>query len=164
MGRDITSTHMVAGLTELFSKTAVPDFFWSVKGPQFTSKQFQSFSQQWRFYHQTSTPHYPQSNGKAKVAVKLMKRIIRASWNGRTINCAELFYNTGTLHPEKMPCHLHRNFMAIQSRMYCPPTTSLHSKAETATKFATSVESSRRYYSTSAHSLPDITLGTNVVV
>ena len=33
MGKDIITTHMVAGLTELFSRTTVPDIFWSDKGP-----------------------------------------------------------------------------------------------------------------------------------
>ena len=38
MGKDITTTHMIAGLNEFFSKTAVPNALWSDLGPQFTSK------------------------------------------------------------------------------------------------------------------------------
>ena len=86
MGSDITVRHMIAGLTELFSRTAVPDVLWSDRGPQFTAKEFQAFAQQWGFHHQTSTPHYPQSNGKAEAAVKSMKKLIRAAWNGRFLN------------------------------------------------------------------------------
>ena len=83
MGRNITTSHLDAGLKELFSRTAIPDIFWS---DRFTSREFQSFACQWGFHHQTSTPHYPQSNDRAEAAVKSMKRIIRAAWNGRWIN------------------------------------------------------------------------------
>ena len=86
MGRNITTSHLNAGLRELFSRTAIPDIFWSDRGPQFTSREFQSFACQWGFHHQTSTPHYPQSNGRAEAAVKSMKRIIRAAWNSKCIN------------------------------------------------------------------------------
>ena len=68
MGRNITTSHLNAGLRELFSRTAILDIFWLDRG------------------HQTSTPHYPQSNGSAEAAVKSMKRIIRAAWNSRCIN------------------------------------------------------------------------------
>ena len=78
--------HLNVGLRELFSRTAIPDIFWSDRGPQFTSREFKSFADQWGFHHQTSTPHYPQSNGRAEAAVKSMKRIIRAAWNGRCLN------------------------------------------------------------------------------
>ena len=71
MESDITVRHMIAGLTELFSRTAVPDVLWSDRGPQFTAKEFEAFVQQWGFHHHTSTPHYhPQSNEKAEAAVK----------------------------------------------------------------------------------------------
>jgi len=90
MGRDITVSHMVAGLTELFCKTAVPDVLWSDNGPQFTAKDFQTFAHQWGFHHQTSTPYYPQRNGKAETAVKSMKKIIKIAWNGRFLDTNKL--------------------------------------------------------------------------
>ena len=86
MGRNTTASQLEAGLRELFSRTAVPDIFWSDNGPQFTSKEFRSFAHQWGFHHQTSTPYYPQSNGRAEATIKSMKQIIRAAWNGRYMN------------------------------------------------------------------------------
>jgi len=56
------------------------------RGPQFTSSEFRSFTDRWSLHHQTSTTHYPQSNGRAEAAVKSMKKIIRAAWNGRCLN------------------------------------------------------------------------------
>ena len=38
------------------------------------------------FTSSISSPYYPQSNGKAEVAVKSMKKIIRAAWNGRHLD------------------------------------------------------------------------------
>ena len=73
MGKDITVTHMIAGLTELFSRTVIPDVLWLDRGPQFTAKAFQEFAREWGFQQLMSLPHYPQSNGKAEAAVKSMK-------------------------------------------------------------------------------------------
>ena len=86
MGRDITASHLIAAIRELISRTAVPDIFWSDGGPQFTSKQFREFAAQWGFTCRTSSPYYPQSNGKAEATVKSMKRLIRSAWNGRYLD------------------------------------------------------------------------------
>ncbi|KAL6490120.1 hypothetical protein MHYP_G00004650 [Metynnis hypsauchen] len=53
-------------------------------GPQYTSQEFRQFSQRWEFEHRTSSPGYPQSNGKAESAVKMAKRIMKkAKASGR---------------------------------------------------------------------------------
>ena len=39
-------------------------------GPQFDSAEFAMFAKKWSFKHDTSSPRYPQSNGKAENAVK----------------------------------------------------------------------------------------------
>ena len=46
-------------------------------GPQFSSEEFATFSKSWGFTHVTSSPHYPQSNGKAENAVKTLKRLLK---------------------------------------------------------------------------------------
>lgn len=80
VGKDNTASHMIAGLTELFSQTVIPCILWSDGGPQFIAKAFKSFIHQWGFHHQILTPH---SNGKAQSSVKSMKKLIRAACNGR---------------------------------------------------------------------------------
>ena len=55
-------------------------------GPTVYVQAFQEFAKQWGFEHITSSPRYPQSNGRAEAAVKSMKKIIRASLNGRTLD------------------------------------------------------------------------------
>ena len=44
-------------------------------GTQFTSSEFAKFAETWRFKH--SSPHYPQSNGKAENAVKVCKALLK---------------------------------------------------------------------------------------
>ena len=78
MNRDTTTPKLITALRQSFCRTAIPDVLWSDGGPQFTCKMFKDFSQQWGFLHKTSTPHYPQSNGKIEATVKSMKKIIRS--------------------------------------------------------------------------------------
>jgi len=62
----------------------------SDQGPQFTSKIFQDFSKEWGFQHITSSPRYPQSNGKIEATVKSMKKLIEASWTGARLDEGKL--------------------------------------------------------------------------
>ena len=55
MGNNITTSHMITALRTLFSQTAVPDVFWLDGGPQFTTRKFQSFAEEWDS-HSTDLP------------------------------------------------------------------------------------------------------------
>ena len=66
-----------ATMKKCFGRLGIPNTIVSDNGPQFTARQFQTFSQEWNFTHCTSSPYYPQANGKAESAVKIAKRILR---------------------------------------------------------------------------------------
>jgi hypothetical protein len=80
MTTNTTTTRLTSSLKSSFCRFGVPDKLWTDQGPQFTSKAFQDFAKQWGFSHVTSSPRYPQSNGKAEATVKSMKKIIRSAW------------------------------------------------------------------------------------
>ena len=70
-----TSRAVGKALKALFAHYGVPDVLMSDNGPQFSSAEFSAFAKKWSFEHQTSSPRYPQSNGKAENAVQTVKRL-----------------------------------------------------------------------------------------
>ena len=90
MGHNTTTSHLLSALRQSFCLTGVPDIFWSDQGPQFTAKSFQKLAKVWGFRHITSTPTYPQSNGKIKATVKSMKKLILTLWTGRYLDDVKL--------------------------------------------------------------------------
>ena len=86
MKKDTTTQKLIGALRNQFCRTAIPDVIWSDEGPQFTSSKLAAFLKDWGMSHKTSSPRYPQSNGKAEATVKSMKKLISAAWAGRSIN------------------------------------------------------------------------------
>ena len=173
MGHNTTSFALISALRQSFCRTGVPDVFWSDQGPQFMSKQFHDFASQWGFKHATSTLRYPQSNGKSEATVKSMKKLIRTSWRGRSVDEDVLtrallqYRNTpsrkdglapaqklyGTPVQDTLPAH-HRAFSHVwQKRMLDAEKSTLENK-----------ERAVEYYNQHAHTLPDIRVGSNVAV
>ena len=71
----ITSRAIIKELKAIFARFAFPDTLVTDNGPQFSSGEFSVFSRTWMFEHKTSSPAYPQSNGKAETAVKTVKNL-----------------------------------------------------------------------------------------
>ena len=63
-----TTLGITKALMVMFARYGVPDTLVSDNGPQFSSEEFRRFATRWGFEHITSSPHYPQSNGKAENA------------------------------------------------------------------------------------------------
>ena len=61
---------------DIFQSYGAPEELSSDGGPPFTSLPFPQFLQDWAVKHRLSSAAYPQSNGRAELAVKLAKRII----------------------------------------------------------------------------------------
>ena len=73
--QQLTSAAVIRSLSEQFARWGVPDTLVSDNGRQFSSAEFATFAREWGFHHITSSPRYPQSNGKAENAVRTVKRL-----------------------------------------------------------------------------------------
>ena len=59
------------------ARYGIPDEVVSDNGPQYDSEEFQAFDKSFGFKHTRTSPHHPQSNGKAESAVKQAKKILQ---------------------------------------------------------------------------------------
>ena len=62
---------------EMFSEHGIPEVLCSDNGPQYTSAQFINFCISWGISHETSSLHYPQSNGFTKACIKSVKHTLQ---------------------------------------------------------------------------------------
>lgn len=101
-----SSAAVINKLKQHFARHGIPDKVISDNGPQFSSQQFSNFKHMWEFDHRTSSPAYPQSNGKAENAVKSAKQLMRkAKHSGQDPWLAVLdFRNTPSQGIGESPC------------------------------------------------------------
>ena len=74
---DTTSHNVVNCLRSIFAEFGIPDKVISDNGPQYSSAVFSDFAQRYNFIHTTSSPHFPQSNGKAERHVGTVKKTLQ---------------------------------------------------------------------------------------
>ena len=173
MGQNTQTHRLTTALRQTFCLTAVPDVLWSDGCPQFTSKLFNDFAAQWDFEHQTSSPRYPQSNGKIEATVKSMKKLLAASWDHRYLNeeklCNSLlqYRNTpsrkdGLSPAQKLFGHPIQDTLPAHRRSFAPEWQKSTEEAERhASKTSEDIKS---FYDAHAHSLPDIEVGSHVAL
>ena len=75
-----TTTAVIKKLKEQFSRHGIPETVFTDNGPQFVCKEFREFSNEWEFDHLTSSPRYPQSNGKVENSVKTCKLLMKKAF------------------------------------------------------------------------------------
>lgn len=73
----ITSASVIHALKVQFARHGIPEVLVTDNGTQFSSSEFANFAETWRFEHKTSSPRYPQSNGKAENSVKVCKALLK---------------------------------------------------------------------------------------
>ena len=71
------SSGLIKLLRRFFATFGVPSEISSDRGPEYASKMTQEFLSVWGVTHRLSSAYLPQSNGRAEVAVKSMKRLLR---------------------------------------------------------------------------------------
>ena len=122
-----TTMRVTKALKIMFSQYGVLDVVVSDNGPQFSLKEFATFSKTWGFDHTTSSPHYLQSNGKAENAVKTVKRLFtKCHESGQSEYLALLDWrNTPT---ERMGTSPAQRFLGRRCKTLIPMSQSLVSQ------------------------------------
>ena len=70
------SAKVIHILEEWFCDHGTPEVLCTDNGCQYASAAFADCSIEWGFTHETSSPHYPQSNGFAESCVKIVKHTL----------------------------------------------------------------------------------------
>ena len=73
------SEGLICCLRNCFARFGVPEEISSDGGPEFVSKATEDFLAKWGARHRLSSAYNPQSNGRAEVAVKTTKRLLRSN-------------------------------------------------------------------------------------
>ena len=71
-----SSSAIVGKLKIIFSEFGIPNVFVSDNARQYDSSEFRTFEAKYSFKHETSSPHYPQCNGKAERFVGTIKKTL----------------------------------------------------------------------------------------
>ncbi|CAM1318541.1 Uncharacterised protein g6958 [Pycnogonum litorale] len=78
--RTLTTSAVIERLKTTFAHHGIPDLFTSDGGPQFASKYFSDFAQEYGFKQHITDPYHSQSNGAAERAVRTAKWIIKQKY------------------------------------------------------------------------------------
>ena len=72
-----SSSEVITKMKAHIARYGLPNKLMSDNGPNFTSREFKLFTDNYNIEHTTSSPTYAQSNGKAENSVKTVKKIMQ---------------------------------------------------------------------------------------
>ena len=122
MLENTTSTTMIHHIKSIFSRHGIPSMIISDNGPQYTAKEFQKFTKEWRIRHVTASPYHPQANGLAEKSVQTVKRILsKAKADGQDLYLCLLEYRNTMIDNLASPAQL---LMGRRLRTNLPVATS----------------------------------------
>ena len=161
---DKRANEVIRVLRSQMARHGIAEKVMTDNGPPFNSLEFRQFAEKYEFKHQTSSPGYPQSNGKAESAVKILKNLmIKAEADGRDVYLALLDWrNTPTEGIGSSPA---QRLFGRRTRTLLP-TSSRLLKPETArgipNKLVGRQQKQAAYYDKEAKNLPRLTVGEHV--
>jgi hypothetical protein len=74
-----TSGLVIRAMEQMFAKYGIPEKMITDNGTQYVSDEFKKFSREYGFDHSTTSPRFPQANGKAERAVGVCKQLMQKS-------------------------------------------------------------------------------------
>ena len=162
---DTRSNTVILKLKKTFSHHGIPEKLVTDNGPQYSSGEFREFSKQYGFIHETSSPHYPQSNGLAEKTVQTIKHIFSKSQASHTDPYLGILeYLNTPLETDLSPAQL---LMSRRLRSILPSTAAqLQPSVINHKKFREQLSESRdrqaKYYSSPANPLKPLRTGETV--
>ena len=72
-----SSTNVIKHLKFIFARHGIPQEVVTDNGPQYTSREFSKFAENYGFTHTTSSPKFLQSNGEAERGVQTIKSLLK---------------------------------------------------------------------------------------
>lgn len=75
--RYTTANDVIHHMKCIFTRHGIPLIVQSDNGPQYSSREFRLFAEQYGFKHTTSSPLYPKANGKAEKWVQIVERLLK---------------------------------------------------------------------------------------
>ncbi len=161
-----TAKEVIVKLKGQMARHGIPERLISDNGPQFASREFEEFAKKYQFEHITSSPRYPQSNGKAENAVGTVQRIMQKAYEAGTDPYLALldFRNTPSEMLGSSPA---QRLFGRRTRSRIPMTSKLL-KPETVTNAETKLKESKAkqayYYDKEAKELKPLHEGDTVRV
>ena len=158
----ITTQAVVRELKTIFARFGIPETLVTDNGPQFASKEFGAFAKSWSFNHITTSPRYPQSNGKAENAVKTVKRLFEKCKESGVSEFQALldWRNTPT---EGMATSPAQRLMGRRCRTLLPMSESLlrpsYSLRDDVRAMSDKKRRQKKYYDRHAKPLPSVSPG-----
>ena len=74
-----SSSNVIKHLKSIFARHGIPQEMFTDNGPQYSSREFSKFAENYGFIHTTSSPRFPQSNGEAERGVQTVKNLLKKS-------------------------------------------------------------------------------------
>ena len=73
--KPVDSPAAVKALKRFFAHHSIPRTLFSDGGPQYAAIEFTKFAKEWDFKHNTSSPHFPESNGLVECTIQIVKTL-----------------------------------------------------------------------------------------
>ena len=88
--KDTTASSVINKLKSILARHGRCQTLVSDNGPQYASKEFAKFAQEWDFKHITSSPHHQQGNGLAERTIRTLKQLMKKAKEEHTDPYASL--------------------------------------------------------------------------
>ncbi|RXN33948.1 Retrotransposable element Tf2 type 1 [Labeo rohita] len=113
---------VVTHMKSIFARHGIPQVVCSDNGPCYSSRDFQKFAEEYGFQHVTSSPLYPQSNGKAEKGVHIVKLLLKKAVDSQSDPyLALLSYRASPLEHGVSPAEI---LMGLRTTLPCLATPS----------------------------------------